>query len=257
MGEVVVDREWSVFRQNNATVGKVRGRALTWKSRPPAPLRFERWSCGGPPVGRRPPQLQLRDISGATARAAAEARAPHHHAGVAGWARLAAWNQPPRGEHRTMASRPCRRLVEGHAAAAVVRNYSTDSPPCPPCLFAREKVPSVIVSYGPRSDDRYVGAPSALRLYSLKRLELRFVYQSINQSQSCQSRHMSYASDHSSYSAASQPHSQDFTQSTPSRQSGMVQPVIQEMYATVHAAGSSLFGLFKFMYNLRFDSTIN
>eukprot|EP00962_Isochrysis_galbana_P053077 scaffold24529_cov140-Isochrysis_galbana.AAC.2 len=49
----------------------------------------------------------------------------------------------------------------------------------------------------------------------------------------------SYSSDHS---AASQPPSQDFTQSTPSRQSGMVQPVIQEMYATVHATGSSLFG---------------
>eukprot|EP00962_Isochrysis_galbana_P049230 scaffold20763_cov116-Isochrysis_galbana.AAC.3 len=28
----------------------------------------------------------------------------------------------------------------------------------------------------------------------------------------------------------------------PSRQSGMVQPVVQEMFATVHAAGSSLFG---------------
>eukprot|EP00962_Isochrysis_galbana_P019285 scaffold5611_cov132-Isochrysis_galbana.AAC.17 len=51
----------------------------------------------------------------------------------------------------------------------------------------------------------------------------------------------SYASDSS---AASQPRSQDRTQSIPSRQSGMVQPVVQEMYATVHAAGSSLFGLF-------------
>eukprot|EP00962_Isochrysis_galbana_P018869 scaffold5475_cov127-Isochrysis_galbana.AAC.3 len=51
----------------------------------------------------------------------------------------------------------------------------------------------------------------------------------------------SYSSDHS---AASQPLSQDFTQSTPSRQSGMVQPVIQEMFATVHAAGSSLLGFF-------------
>eukprot|EP00962_Isochrysis_galbana_P024984 scaffold7695_cov124-Isochrysis_galbana.AAC.1 len=50
----------------------------------------------------------------------------------------------------------------------------------------------------------------------------------------------SYASDSS---AARQPHSQAFTQSTPSRQSGMVQPVVQEMFATVHAAGSSL-GLF-------------
>eukprot|EP00962_Isochrysis_galbana_P034589 scaffold11731_cov119-Isochrysis_galbana.AAC.2 len=47
-----------------------------------------------------------------------------------------------------------------------------------------------------------------------------------------------YASDHS---AASQPSSQDFNGSTPSRQSGMVQPVIQEMLATMHAAGSSLF----------------
>eukprot|EP00962_Isochrysis_galbana_P045175 scaffold17712_cov111-Isochrysis_galbana.AAC.8 len=54
------------------------------------------------------------------------------------------------------------------------------------CLHVRsEKVPSVnySLSYRPRSDDRYVGAPSALRLYSPKRLELRFVYQlPINQS---------------------------------------------------------------------------
>eukprot|EP00962_Isochrysis_galbana_P006533 scaffold1747_cov108-Isochrysis_galbana.AAC.4 len=50
----------------------------------------------------------------------------------------------------------------------------------------------------------------------------------------------SYASDHS---AVSQPHSQDFNRSIPSRQSGMVQPVVEEMLATVHAAGSSLFSL--------------
>eukprot|EP00962_Isochrysis_galbana_P015935 scaffold4556_cov114-Isochrysis_galbana.AAC.1 len=43
---------------------------------------------------------------------------------------------------------------------------------------------------------------------------------------------------------ASQPHSQASAGSSPSRQSGMVQPVVQEMLATVHAAGSSLFGLF-------------
>eukprot|EP00962_Isochrysis_galbana_P025062 scaffold7709_cov101-Isochrysis_galbana.AAC.3 len=55
--------------------------------------------------------------------------------------------------------------------------------------------------------------------------------------------------------AASQPHSQAqaFTQSTPSRQSGMVQPVVQEMFATVHAAGSSLLGLFSSCTT--FDST--
>eukprot|EP00962_Isochrysis_galbana_P040554 scaffold14712_cov124-Isochrysis_galbana.AAC.2 len=51
----------------------------------------------------------------------------------------------------------------------------------------------------------------------------------------------SYASDSN---AASQPHSQAFAQSTPSRQSGMVQPVVQEMFATVHAAGSSLFSVY-------------
>eukprot|EP00962_Isochrysis_galbana_P028906 scaffold9191_cov114-Isochrysis_galbana.AAC.6 len=33
-----------------------------------------------------------------------------------------------------------------------------------------------------------------------------------------------------------------FSQPTPSRQSGMVQLVVQEMFATVHAAGSSLLG---------------
>eukprot|EP00962_Isochrysis_galbana_P040538 scaffold14707_cov129-Isochrysis_galbana.AAC.7 len=62
------------------------------------------------------------------------------------------------------------------------------------------------------------------------------------------------AARHRFYSAASQPHSQDFTQSIPSRQSGMVQPVIQEMYATVHAAGSSLLGLFSSCTT--FDSTL-
>eukprot|EP00962_Isochrysis_galbana_P022578 scaffold6749_cov114-Isochrysis_galbana.AAC.2 len=46
-------------------------------------------------------------------------------------------------------------------------------------------------------------------------------------------------------SAASHPHSCEFIQSNPSRQSGMVQPVVNEMFATVHAAGSSLLGLFK------------
>eukprot|EP00962_Isochrysis_galbana_P024010 scaffold7327_cov141-Isochrysis_galbana.AAC.6 len=62
----------------------------------------------------------------------------------------------------------------------------------------------------------------------------------------------SYSSDHS---AASQPHSQAFIQSTPSLQSGMVQPVIQEMFATVHAAGSSLLGLFSSCttFDSRFD----
>eukprot|EP00962_Isochrysis_galbana_P005938 scaffold1596_cov121-Isochrysis_galbana.AAC.4 len=61
-----------------------------------------------------------------------------------------------------------------------------------------------------------------------------------------------YASD---LSAASPSHSCEFTQSNPSPQSGMVQPVVNEMFATVHAAGSSLLGLFiHFVYNLRFDT---
>eukprot|EP00962_Isochrysis_galbana_P000123 scaffold34_cov124-Isochrysis_galbana.AAC.2 len=61
---------------------------------------------------------------------------------------------------------------------------------------------------------------------------------------------MSYASDSI---AASPPHSQAFTQSTPSLRSGMVQPVVQEMFATMHAAGSSLLGLFSSCTT--FDST--
>eukprot|EP00962_Isochrysis_galbana_P051187 scaffold22545_cov126-Isochrysis_galbana.AAC.12 len=62
----------------------------------------------------------------------------------------------------------------------------------------------------------------------------------------------SYASDSS---AASHPPSHEFSLSDPSRQSGMVHPVVQEMFATVHAAGSSLLGLLSScMYNLRFDS---
>eukprot|EP00962_Isochrysis_galbana_P032451 scaffold10667_cov132-Isochrysis_galbana.AAC.4 len=60
----------------------------------------------------------------------------------------------------------------------------------------------------------------------------------------------SYASDRS---AASNPHSCEFPQSNPSRQSGMVQPVVNEMFATVHAAGSSLLGLFTSCTT--FDST--
>eukprot|EP00962_Isochrysis_galbana_P011954 scaffold3365_cov145-Isochrysis_galbana.AAC.2 len=59
-----------------------------------------------------------------------------------------------------------------------------------------------------------------------------------------------YASD---LSAASHSHSCEITQSTPSRQSGMVQPVVNEMFATVHAAGSSLLGLFNSCST--FDST--
>eukprot|EP00962_Isochrysis_galbana_P033631 scaffold11296_cov128-Isochrysis_galbana.AAC.6 len=60
----------------------------------------------------------------------------------------------------------------------------------------------------------------------------------------------SYASD---LSAASPSHSCEFTQSNPSPQSGMVQPVVNEMFATVHAAGSSLLGLFTSCAT--FDST--
>eukprot|EP00962_Isochrysis_galbana_P035833 scaffold12300_cov132-Isochrysis_galbana.AAC.6 len=60
----------------------------------------------------------------------------------------------------------------------------------------------------------------------------------------------SYASDPS---AASIPHSCEFLQSTLSRQSGMVQPVVNEMFATVHAAGSSHLGLFTSCTT--FDST--
>eukprot|EP00962_Isochrysis_galbana_P018877 scaffold5475_cov127-Isochrysis_galbana.AAC.11 len=50
----------------------------------------------------------------------------------------------------------------------------------------------------------------------------------------------SYASDLSAASHHS--HSCEIIQSNPSRQSGMVQPVVNEMFATVHAAGSSLLG---------------
>eukprot|EP00962_Isochrysis_galbana_P000307 scaffold87_cov167-Isochrysis_galbana.AAC.1 len=59
-----------------------------------------------------------------------------------------------------------------------------------------------------------------------------------------------YASD---LSAASPSHSCEFTQSNPSPSSGMVQPVVNEMFATVHAAGSSLLGLFTSCAT--FDST--
>eukprot|EP00962_Isochrysis_galbana_P049462 scaffold20951_cov130-Isochrysis_galbana.AAC.1 len=131
---------------------------------------------------------------------------------------------------------------EDRQTDATDRQTDTDTrhkPPTPPIPRTPDsRIPSVIV-LGARSDDRYVdvGAPSALRLYSPKRLELRFVNQPINQSHSCQSRHILAIIVRL---VASQPRSQDFTQSTPSRHSGMVQPVVQEMFATVHAAGSSL-----------------
>eukprot|EP00962_Isochrysis_galbana_P055300 scaffold27040_cov112-Isochrysis_galbana.AAC.1 len=59
-----------------------------------------------------------------------------------------------------------------------------------------------------------------------------------------------YASD---LSAASHSHSCEITQSNPSLSSGMVQPVVNEMFANVHAAGSSLLGLFTSCTT--FDST--
>eukprot|EP00962_Isochrysis_galbana_P007775 scaffold2109_cov123-Isochrysis_galbana.AAC.7 len=52
---------------------------------------------------------------------------------------------------------------------------------------------------------------------------------------------------------ASSSHSCEFTQSNPSPQSGMVQPVVNEMFANVHAAGSSFLGLFTSCAT--FDST--
>eukprot|EP00962_Isochrysis_galbana_P046089 scaffold18423_cov110-Isochrysis_galbana.AAC.5 len=79
----------------------------------------------------------------------------------------------------------------------------------------------------------------ALRFYSPKRLGAT-LSQSVKQSISLMSI-SSYASD---LSAASLSHSCEITQSNPSPQSGMVQPVVNEMFATVHAAGSSLLGLF-------------
>eukprot|EP00962_Isochrysis_galbana_P046459 scaffold18704_cov108-Isochrysis_galbana.AAC.4 len=57
----------------------------------------------------------------------------------------------------------------------------------------------------------------------------------------------------SDLSAASHSHSCEITQSNPSLQSGMVQPVVNEMFATVHAAGSSLLGSFTSCST--FDST--
>eukprot|EP00962_Isochrysis_galbana_P037585 scaffold13196_cov117-Isochrysis_galbana.AAC.3 len=80
----------------------------------------------------------------------------------------------------------------------------------------------------------------------------RFVRLSINQSLSFMSI-SSYSSDHS---AASQSHSQAFTQSTPSRQSGMVQPVVQEPRDVCDRARRRFVSSrsFQFMYNLRFDN---
>eukprot|EP00962_Isochrysis_galbana_P029676 scaffold9533_cov135-Isochrysis_galbana.AAC.1 len=64
---------------------------------------------------------------------------------------------------------------------------------------------------------------------------------------------MSISAHASDLSAASPSHSCEFTQSHPSPSSGMVQPVVNEMLATVHAAGSSLLGLFTSCAT--FDST--
>eukprot|EP00962_Isochrysis_galbana_P056084 scaffold27928_cov115-Isochrysis_galbana.AAC.5 len=69
---------------------------------------------------------------------------------------------------------------------------------------------------------------------------------------------MSISSYSSYHSAASQPLSQDFIRSTPSRQSGMVQPVIQEMYDVRDRARRRFRFVsprfIQFMFNPRFDS---
>eukprot|EP00962_Isochrysis_galbana_P037648 scaffold13222_cov122-Isochrysis_galbana.AAC.5 len=120
--------------------------------------------------------------------------------------------------------------------------------PCPVLPFAREKarqLVSVIVLGVTLATKVPVGPsflfPQASCSYTLS--------QSINQSISLMSI-SSYASD---LSAASHSHSCEITQSNPSFQSGMVQPVVNEMFATVHAAGSSLLGLFTSCTT--FDST--
>eukprot|EP00962_Isochrysis_galbana_P007969 scaffold2174_cov132-Isochrysis_galbana.AAC.1 len=105
--------------------------------------------------------------------------------------------------------------------------------PCPVLPFAREKAPSVSVSDRPRSDARYEGSRRPFVSIPPSVLELRLVNHDL--------------------SAASLSHSCEVTQSNPSPQSGMVQPVVNEMFATVHAAGSSLLGLFTSCTT--FDST--
>eukprot|EP00962_Isochrysis_galbana_P019475 scaffold5668_cov111-Isochrysis_galbana.AAC.19 len=68
---------------------------------------------------------------------------------------------------------------------------------------------------------------------------------------------MSISSYSSDSSAASQSHSQDFIRSTPSRQSDMVQPDVQERYSrpgTPPVRLSSLYSVHVFNLNLRFDS---
>eukprot|EP00962_Isochrysis_galbana_P024932 scaffold7684_cov119-Isochrysis_galbana.AAC.13 len=61
----------------------------------------------------------------------------------------------------------------------------------------------------------------------------------------------SYASDSS---AASNPHSCEFSLSDPSRQSGMVQPVVNEMFRDRARRRFVSSRFIHFMYNLRFDS---
>eukprot|EP00962_Isochrysis_galbana_P054159 scaffold25689_cov118-Isochrysis_galbana.AAC.1 len=81
-----------------------------------------------------------------------------------------------------------------------------------------------MVSYRPGVTIAIRRCSVGLRLYSPKRLELlRFLYPSIISLNSCQSHRMLAIID----SAASQPLSQNFNRSIPSRQSGMVQPVVQ------------------------------
>eukprot|EP00962_Isochrysis_galbana_P007280 scaffold1966_cov118-Isochrysis_galbana.AAC.5 len=99
--------------------------------------------------------------------------------------------------------------------------------PCPVLPFARAKARQLVsvIVLGVTLATKVPVGPSFLFPQSV--LELRLVNQSINQSLMSIS---SYASDHS---AASNPHSCEFIQSNPSRQSGMVQPVVNEMFATV------------------------
>jgi len=110
-----------------------------------------------------------------------------------------------------------------------------------------------MVSYRPRSGDRYVGSPSALRFYSPKRHELRFVNQSINQSLSCQSRHILAIIVHSAALVnrfrtnsvtQSRPVSRAWFSPSPKRCSRPCTPPVRLFSVFIH-----------FMYNLRFDRT--
>eukprot|EP00962_Isochrysis_galbana_P013561 scaffold3840_cov159-Isochrysis_galbana.AAC.2 len=126
------------------------------------------------------------------------------------------------------------------------------SRPCPVLPFAREKARQLVsvIVLGVTLATKVPVGPSFLSIPPSV-LELRLVNQSINQPQSCQSLHMLAIIARQ----VTRIRAKSFSPTRPvSRAWFSPSSMINEMFATVHAAGSSLLGLFTSCTT--FDSTL-